>query len=68
MSVYDSEMSHSRSEETPRSGGEPQTFGQCTDCHAIYPVQRVENDDLRPVGTDGNCRCGNADFQIPFEQ
>lgn len=68
MSVYDTDMSHSGSEETPGSGGEPETFGKCTECHAIYPVQRTESDGLRPVGTDGSCRCGNGDFQIAFEQ
>jgi hypothetical protein len=46
----------------PEVGGDPQTFGQCTECGAIYPVQRTENGELRPVGTDGTCNCGNDEF------
>ncbi|NHN46934.1 hypothetical protein G9464_04900 [Halostella sp. JP-L12] len=54
--------------EDPGSGGEPQTFGQCTECGTIYPVQTVRNGELRPVGTDGTCSCGNDEFASPTEE
>lgn len=47
------------------SGGEPETFGQCTECGAIYPAQNPTDDTLRPVGTDGTCDCGNDEFEPP---
>jgi hypothetical protein len=51
-----------KSEEEPSSGGEPSRLGICTDCGRVYPVQ-TDADRLRPIGTDGNCRCGNDEFE-----
>lgn len=47
------------------TGGEPETFGRCTECGTIYPIQATEGDGLRPVGTDGTCDCGNDEFEPP---
>ena len=58
------QRSRSKREE-PESGGEPQTFGQCTECGTIYPAQTARNGELRPVGTDGTCSCGNDEFASP---
>lgn len=52
----------------PDPGGTPETFGKCTECGAIYPAQKAENGGLRPVGTDGSCRCGNTEFTFPAEE
>lgn len=49
----------------PEVGGLPETFGKCTECGTIYPVQRTEDGELRPVGTDGTCSCGNDEFVSP---
>jgi hypothetical protein len=46
------------------TGGEPETLGRCTECGEIYPVQR-EDGELRPIGTDGVCECGNDRFEPP---
>lgn len=54
-------------EENPSTGGKPQTIGRCTECEAIYLVQTEKDDDLRPIGTDGSCGCGNDEFIYPFE-
>jgi len=43
-------------------GGEPEAIGQCTECGEVYAAQR-ENGELRPVGTDGVCECGNDVFE-----
>ena len=51
----------------PDAGGMPETFGKCTDCGTIYPVQATEDGELRPVGTDGTCSCGNDEFESPGE-
>lgn len=49
-------------ENEPTSGGSPDGLGMCVDCKGIYPVQKTERDGLRPIGVDGSCECGNADF------
>lgn len=48
----------------PKNGGEPTLFARCTDCGEIYPAQEAENEDYRPVGTDGSCKCGNEEFEL----
>lgn len=50
--------------ETPKSGGEPQTLGKCTKCGSVYPVQETAAGEIRPIGTNGGCRCGNTDFEV----
>ena len=52
--------------EKPESGGEPQTFGQCTECGTVYPAQIAPSGEVRPVGTDGTCHCGNDEFATPI--
>ncbi len=54
-------------EDGPASGGEPQTFGRCTACGTVYAVQRTKEGNIRPVGTDGSCGCGNEQFEPLFE-
>lgn len=49
-------------------GGEPDIFGRCSECGEIYPVQQQEDGSIRPVGTDGTCRCGGDDFVILTEE
>lgn len=51
--------------EEPESGGEPQTFGRCTECGTVYPAQIAPGGEVRPVGTDGTCHCGNDEFATP---
>ena len=48
----------------PSSGGDPETFGRCLDCSAIYPVQRTEEGLVRPIGTGGSCKCGGTEFEL----
>lgn len=52
-------------EEKRRSGGDPEGFGMCTECQNVYTVRRTANDELRPMGTCGACRCGNTEF-VPY--
>ncbi|PSQ21961.1 hypothetical protein BRD06_10505 [Halobacteriales archaeon QS_9_67_15] len=47
-------------------GGEPEAIGQCTECGEVYAVQH-EDGDLRPIGTDGVCECGNDVFESVTE-
>lgn len=47
----------------PEGGGEPEAIGRCTECGTIFPVQETDDGNLRPVGTDGTCTCGNATFE-----
>ena len=47
----------------PKSGGDPQTFGRCTECGNIYPIQETLDGEIRPIGTDGGCECGNTAFE-----
>ncbi|QLG60845.1 hypothetical protein [Halorarum salinum] len=47
-----------------QSGGEPEFLGQCSDCGHVYTIQELEDGELRPVGTDGTCTCGNDGFVI----
>ena len=49
-------------DDEPTSGGHPKTLGQCTECGGIYPVQETVDGELRPIGTEGGCDCGNATF------
>lgn len=49
-------------EDEPSSGGEPSRLGTCTDCGRVYPLQAGAG-TLRPIGTDGSCRCGNDEFE-----
>ncbi|MFB6077905.1 MAG: hypothetical protein ABEJ80_02860 [Halarchaeum sp.] len=46
---------------SPNSGGQPERVGECTACGRVYPLQ-VDGGDLRPIGTDGDCVCGNDTF------
>ncbi|WP_168192926.1 MULTISPECIES: hypothetical protein [Halostella] len=55
-------------ERKPEAGGIPQTFARCTECGTIYPAQLTDDDNLRPVGTDGSCSCGNDEFEPPALQ
>lgn len=50
-----------------KSGGDPQTLGQCSVCENIYPVQRTADGELRPIGTEGGCECGNDEFVLVTE-
>ena len=63
MNPHDAEKEHTPRTESPRSGGDPQTIGYCTECRTIYPVQTTPDGSLRPVGTDGTCTCGNDEFE-----
>jgi hypothetical protein len=54
-----------RMSKSPKSGGTPETFGKCTNCGSIYSVQCGDDGDMRPVGTDGACACGNDEFAPP---
>ena len=63
MNPYERETERTRRTEDPRSGGDPQTVGHCTECGTIYPVQRTQNGSYRPIGTDGTCTCGNAELE-----
>ena len=49
-------------DEEPKSGGDPQTFGVCTECGEVYPLQRGSDGEHRPIGTEGECKCGNEEF------
>lgn len=68
MTSRDVDESPSLLDAPPRSGGEPELVGQCTECDAVYPVQTTVNDTLRPIGTDGTCECGNDEFRAPPER
>ncbi len=46
------------------NGNDPTVFARCTDCANIYPAQEKTNGNFRPVGTDGSCNCGNAEFEL----
>jgi hypothetical protein len=48
-------------EESTR-GGDPTDLGVCTRCGRVYTLQRIGDREFRPVGTDGNCRCGHHGF------
>jgi hypothetical protein len=58
----DGDVVGSDGEDGPSTGGEPTLLGVCTDCGRAYPTQ-ADADRLRPIGTDGNCRCGNDEFE-----
>ena len=62
MSRRDPEEARSTREEGPSTGGEPQTFGRCTECETVYLVQLTDDGGARPIGTDGSCACGNDEF------
>ncbi|QLG61329.1 hypothetical protein [Halorarum salinum] len=47
----------------PNSGGDPDDLARCTDCGHVYPVQRLDDGTLRPIGIEGVCRCGNDEFR-----
>jgi len=49
--------------EGEKSGGDPQTLGQCRECGSVYPVQTTSSGSLRPIGTGGGCECGNDSFE-----
>ncbi len=49
----------------PEKGRILHTVGQCTDCGKVYTVQRFADDVIHPIGTDGTCLCGNAEFKTP---
>lgn len=50
-------------DEDPSSGEDPYGLGRCTECGRVYTVRWAEDDRLRPIGTSGSCRCGNAEFE-----
>lgn len=47
----------------PDTGGEPQRVGECTECGRVYPLQ-LDGGELRAIGTDGACVCGNDAFVV----
>lgn len=47
----------------PDTGGEPTVIAECVECGHIYSAQETEDDEYRPVGTDGACQCGSNDFK-----
>jgi len=49
-------------ERNPDSGGQPERVGECTACGRVYPLQVDDSGTLRPIGTDGDCVCGNDTF------
>ena len=49
-------------ENEPNSGGDPVGVGMCVECKEIYPVQKTERGELRPIGVGGSCKCGNTEF------
>lgn len=51
-------------DEKPKSGGDPQTLGKCTECGKVYPVQKTADNEIRPIGTNGGCQCGNTAFEV----
>jgi len=52
----------------PENGGEPEQFGQCTQCGEVYTVQEVTSETFRPIGTAKECTCGNTEFDpVPEE-
>ena len=51
----------------PRTGGEPQRFGRCTDCGEVYTVQETGKNSYRPIGMAKECTCGNTEF-APFPE
>jgi hypothetical protein len=46
----------------PDTGGTPDGFAECTECGTIFTAHITKEGDLRPIGTDGVCECGNAEF------
>ncbi|MFC6942892.1 hypothetical protein ACFQE8_23530 [Salinirubellus sp. GCM10025818] len=42
---------------------ETEALGRCTECGQVYAVYRT-TESWRALGTDGDCRCGNAEFEI----
>lgn len=52
-------------EEERTSGGDPEGFGMCTGCQNVYTVQQTTENQLRPMGTNGTCECGNTEF-VPY--
>jgi len=51
----------------PTTGGKPQRLGQCTACGEVYPLQIEVEMDLRPIGVDSECSCGNSEF-VPVSE
>lgn len=50
--------------ERPKSGGDPQMLARCTACGSIYPAQETDTREFRPIGTEGECDCGNTEFDL----
>ena len=48
----------------PDTGGEPEDLAECTECGQVYPVQEMRGGEIRPIGTDGICDCGNGSFVL----
>lgn len=46
----------------PDTGGTPDGFAECTECGTIFTAHISEEGELRPIGIDGVCECGNAEF------
>ncbi len=55
---------------TESSAGETntRTVGQCTVCGKVYPIEKTATNEVRPIGTDGTCLCGNSNFTVPSEE
>ena len=51
----------------PATGGDPEAFARCSRCEHVYSARRTADGDLRPIGTDGECVCGNDEFE-PFAE
>lgn len=50
--------------EQPKSGGDPQLLARCAECGNIYPAQATGSGEFRPIGTEGECDCGNTEFEL----
>lgn len=53
--------------ESTGSGSDARTFGQCTDCRAVYLIHETTDGAYHPVGTDETCNCGIGEFVTPAD-
>ena len=44
-----------------KTATDPDTLGACSDCSTIYQLRRTA-DHWYPIGTAGECQCGNSVF------
>lgn len=42
---------------------EVEALGRCTECGHVYAVYRLSG-CWRALGTDGDCHCGNDEFEV----